>query len=247
LLPPLQLPSGAERLLIIPEGLLSNLPWMALSENGDRMIDRFILTMAPSIRHYLQARDNMSQSDRIKVFFGETGGLPYIKDELKAVRSVLSEQNVSYHIPCYRKDWPDREEAMIWHFSGHARLRSDNPFYSALMLKDGPLFAADLRLKQNKVGLVMLAACRTGQHIGQMGEETGGLVRSLLETGTRNVIASHWAVSDRSTSIWTAEMYRHYLNGSSAAEAVQMAARNIREKFPSAYHWSAFSVFGAGN
>jgi tetratricopeptide (TPR) repeat protein len=246
LLPPLQLPSEATRLLVIPEGLLSNLPWMALSDNGHPLIDRFTLTLSPSIRHYLQACDNVSQSNQIRVFFGETDGLPYIQDELKALQSVLCGQNVSYHMPCYRKDWPDGEDAGIWHFSGHAQLRSDNPFYSALMLKDGPLFAADLRLKQNKVGLVMLAACRTGQHSAQMGEETGGLVRSLLETGTRNVIASHWAVSDRSTSIWTAEMYRHYLNGFSASEAVQMAARKIRENFPSAYHWSAFSVFGAG-
>jgi CHAT domain-containing protein len=71
-------------------------------------------------------------------------------------------------------------------------------------------------------------------------------VRSLLEMGARNVIASHWAVSDDSTRAWSVELYRHFLNGVSVAEAMQKTAINIRELYPSAYHWSAFSVFGAG-
>jgi tetratricopeptide (TPR) repeat protein len=246
LLPPLQIPSGISNLLIIPDGLLSNLPWMALSDNSHPLLDKYSITLSPSIRHYLQASENISHSDRIRIFVGETSGLPFIEDELTAVRSIMKNRNVSYHIPCRRRDWPDGEDARIWHFSGHAQLRSDNPFYSALIFEDGPLFAADLRLRQNKVELVMLAACRTGQHTARQGEETGGLVRSFLETGTRNVIASHWAVSDRSAGIWTEEMYRNYLNGSSAADAVRMAAMKIRERFPSAYHWSAFSVFGTG-
>jgi CHAT domain-containing protein len=114
------------------------------------------------------------------------------------------------------------------------------------MLADGPMFAADFRLKRNRVKLVTLAACRTGQHTSLPGEEATGLVRSLLEMGAQNVVASNWAVSDLSTSHWMDLMYKCYLGGASAGKAVKHAAQGVREKFPSAYNWGAFSVFGAG-
>jgi len=246
LLAPLQLPEKPSRLLVIPEGLLANLPWAALQDHNLPLINRFSITLAPSIRHHLHAQTVAVRSNRARIFVGETKGLPCVKDELEAVRSALGSLDLSHYSRCSRTDWPDHDRAMIWHFMGHARLRADNPYYSALMLNDGPLFAADFRLKRCRVALVTLAACRTGQQLTQLGEETGGLVRSLLEMGARNIVASHWAVSDNSTSAWSVELYRHFLGGMSIADAMQTTAINIRERFPSAYHWSAFSVFGAG-
>ena len=148
--------------------------------------------------------------------------------------------------PCRRADWPDNSTARVWHFSGHAHLRADNPFYSSLLLEDGPLFAADFRLKKNNVELITLAACRTGQQTGLPGEEASGLVRSLLEMGARNIIAGNWAVADRSASMWMKLFYTYYLDGASIGEAVRQTVRGVREKYPSAYHWGAFSLFGAG-
>jgi hypothetical protein len=246
LLPPLQLPSGADRLLVLPEGQLSCLPWSALAANGMPLLDRFEMSFAPSLRHHLQAKRQTTRSQKTKIFVGAAEGLTHIQREVEAVSSRLQGRHAAVYDPCCRADWPDHESAKIWHFSGHAHLRPDNPFYSALLLADGPLFAADFRLKRNRVGLVTLAACRTGQQTSLPGEEAGGMVRSLLEMGARNVIASHWAVSDFSTSVWTDLLYKSYLGGMSASSAARQAALGVREKFPSAYHWSAFSVFGAG-
>ncbi len=246
LLPPLELPSDAERLLILPEGQLSCLPWSALSANGVPLLERFEMSFSPSLRHHLQARQQTTRSQKTKIFVGAADGLSHIQREVAAVSSRLHGRHAAVYDPCCRTDWPDNESARIWHFTGHAHLRPDNPFYSALLLADGPLFAADFRLKRNRVGLVTLAACRTGQQTSLPGEEAGGMVRSLLEMGARNVIASHWAVSDFSTSEWTDLLYKSYLSGMTAGSAARQAALGVREKFPSAYHWSAFSVFGAG-
>jgi CHAT domain-containing protein len=99
---------------------------------------------------------------------------------------------------------------------------------------------------QNHVDLVTLAACRTGQQTNLPGEESSGLVRALLEMGAHTVVAGNWAVSDQSTTAWMDLFYTYYLNGTAAAEAVRKTSCAIREKFPSVYHWGAFSVFGAG-
>ncbi|MDH4035600.1 MAG: CHAT domain-containing protein, partial [candidate division Zixibacteria bacterium] len=245
-LPPLQLPSTTDQLLVLPEGQLSCLPWSALTTNGVPLLERLELSFAPSLRHHLQAQQQTTRSQKTKIFVGAADGLTHIQREVAAVSSRLQGPHAAVYDPCCRADWPDHESAKIWHFTGHAHLRPDNPFYSALLLADGPLFAADFRLKRNRVELVTLAACRTGQQTSLPGEEAGGMVRSLLEMGARNVIASRWAVSDFSTTEWTDLLYKSYLGGMSAGSAARQAALGVREKFPSAYHWSAFSVFGAG-
>ncbi len=246
LLAPLELPSDARHLLILPEGQISSLPWQAIRVGGNYLSDTCEVTFAPSLRHHLHAQGHEVKSRGIKIFIGKSSGLPHLREEIAAVSDSLRSRDTDIYDPCRRADWPDNSQARIWHFSGHARLRVDNPFYSSLLLDDGPLFAADFRIKRNRVGLVTLAACRTGQQTSLPGEEASGLVRSLLEMGARNVVASHWAVADASTSIWMNLFYTYYLAGSSIGRAIQRTAGGVRERFPSAYHWGAFSVFGAG-
>jgi len=241
---PLEISAQHDRVLVLPEGRLSNLPWQALLIDNQPLVERHSIVLAPSLRHHLRATATMSSSKRLEVFVGDTDGLPNCRGELQ-VFSERTGHEVLMHDPCSRCDWPDNGEALIWHFTGHARLRSDNPFYSSLELSDGPMFAADFRLKRNRVGLVTLAACRTGEHTYLPGEEASGLVRALLEMGARSVIASHWAVEDKATALWMREFYARYLTGVSLEDAMRQSALQVRERYISAHHWAAFSLFGA--
>ena len=137
--------------------------------------------------------------------------------------------------------------ARHWHFAGHAHLNRLNPFYSSLALQDGPLFAADFRMRNVCVYLVTLAACQSGTHVSLPGEESAGLVRSLLEMGARNVIAGHWPVADKATAEWMRTFYNLLGENQPLAVAARQAARQVKEAYPSAYHWAAFSIFGAGS
>lgn len=245
-LPPLEIRENARELLILPEGLLAGVPWAALDDGRGSLVDRYEVILAPSVRHHLRAAEGSARGAGSRVFVGRHDGLTHLVEELATVRDRFAGADLTIHDPSRRSDWPADVAEEVWHYTGHADLRRDNPFYSSLLLEDGPLFAADFRLMHNRVGLVTLAACRTGQHTGLPGEEATGLVRSLLEMGASNVVASHWAVSDLSTSRWIDLFYKHYLGGASAARATRLAARGVREQFPSAYHWAAFSVFGRG-
>ena len=60
------------------------------------------------------------------------------------------------------------------------------------------------------------------------------------------VLAGLWAVSDETASLWMHEFYRNYFEGRSIGESYRSAAMTVREQFPSAYHWAAFAVYGAG-
>ncbi len=243
---PLQIRSTHRRVVIIPDGALSNLPWQALLVDGVRLSDRHQFVLAPSLRHYLKASDVKSDSDAIDIFVAQSGDLPAALEELK-VLSKLGRSDARVHSPANRAAWPAEGGARLWHFSGHAEFRRDNPFYSFLVMSDGPMFAADFRLRSVPVDLVVLAACRSGEQVAVPGEESLGLVRSLLEMGARNVIAGHWPVADRSAALWTTTFYEQYFRGDSLADSARAASNKLREQYPSAYHWAAFSVFGTGN
>ena len=242
---PLELSAKNRRLLILPEGKICNLPWNAIHYGGQALVDGHQLTVSPSLRHHLRARERHIRSRRTQAFVGSIEGLEHAREEIEQLSSTAP-NGLEVFDPCNRGDIPESGSVRLWHYTGHAQLRCDNPFYSSLMMNDGPLFAADFRLKSTRVDLVMLAGCRTGQQAGIPGEESTGLVRSLLEMGARNVIASHWAIADRSAAHWMRKFYEYYFGSLSVAEAARQASIDVREKYRSAYHWAAFSLYGAG-
>jgi len=231
--------------LIIPDGQLSNLPWSAFIHQGHPLAADHGLVLSPSLQHYLHARSTAVPADApVGVFVGGKSNLAPVREELAAL--LQGADPVEMRDPCRRGDWPAVGEWAMWHFTGHARYRADNPFYSSLSLEDGPLFGADFRLKNCRVGLVTLAACRTAHQSVQPGEEATGLVRCLLEMGSRNVVGSHWAVSDHSVVVWMNHYYKAILAGRTVREAVREASLTTREEYPSVYDWASFSVYGAG-
>ncbi|UCC44773.1 MAG: CHAT domain-containing protein, partial [Candidatus Zixiibacteriota bacterium] len=207
-------------------------------------IDRHSFHLSPTLQHLGHASRLRCTGKRMRVFVGEVSGLEHTRRELTNIAKMRPDADIIE--PCQRRDWPDEGQWFAWHYIGHARHRSDNPAYSSLTLKDGPLFGADLRLKRCRVGLVTLAACRTAHQSVLPGEESTGLIRCLLEMGTRNVVGSHWAVSDKSAAAWMSSFYESLLSGQAVPAAVREASLKIRETFRSAYDWASFSVFGAG-
>ncbi|SYZ72546.1 hypothetical protein TRIP_C20661 [Candidatus Zixiibacteriota bacterium] len=243
---PLEVPTDAEKILIIAPGELANLPWGALEVGDSPLFERHHFIHSPSIRHFLAAEKKRSLSGEVIVFQGRSDDLPASSREIESLLE-RTRANDNIHMPCYRDDWPKRGPARLWHYSGHAVFCADNPFYSYLVLEDGPIFAADFRLRNCVVDLVTLAACRSGEEINLPGEESSGFVRSLLEMGARNIIASRWPVSDETTALWMKLFYDRFFNGDTILDAIRYAARNVRESHPSAYHWAAFALSGAGD
>ncbi len=242
---PLEIDSAQRDLLLLIEGPLANLPWQALRRNGQPLAREFSMVHAPSLRHYLYARALRIDSRRSEIFVGQADDLPNVRKELDTLRSSLT-GDVVIHDPCTRSLWPSDGDYQLWHFAGHAQLNRENPFYSSLNMIDGPLFAADFRLRRARVNLATLAACQTGAHVALPGEESTGLVRSLLEMGTRTVVAGHWPVADASTAFWMGLFYSNLHTDLTVIESARQASLAAAQQFRSAYHWAPFSVFGAG-
>ncbi len=242
----LEIPSTCSSVVLVPDGPLANLPWQALEHNGAAVGDRHAVVLTPSLRHHWLAQSRRPAGEEFHLFRGDAGDLPQIREELRQL-ACLAPGRTTVHAPATRASWPAEGDYLVWHYAGHARMQSESPIYSSLQLQDGPLFAADFQLRRCNVALVTLAACRSGEEVALPGEESTGFVRALLEMGARNVLASRWPVSDRATAVFMQRFYAELLNTSCLSISLQRAEQRTRQEFPSAYHWAAFGLYGAGS
>lgn len=142
------------------------------------------------------------------------------------------------------------------HFACHALLDRRFPLDSALALAassgsqgddNGMLQAWEIfeRLRIDS-DLVTLSACNTGLGRDAGGEGLIGLTRAFQYAGARSVLASLWAVSDRSTAALMARFYSKLRAGSPKDAALAEAQRELlREgRFSHPYSWAAFELNG---
>jgi CHAT domain-containing protein len=100
------------------------------------------------------------------------------------------------------------EGAGVAHIAAHGHVHPDNPLFSYLELKDGPLYGYDIARIENPPEVVVLSACESG------------LARAFLDAGTRAVIASVLPVPDAQVSEAMAEVHRLIDHPVEAARAV---------------------------
>jgi tetratricopeptide (TPR) repeat protein len=231
--------------LVVPDRALFSLPFAALKPDARWLGETASLIVSPSIRHYLNAQRVVAPESGIDILDAGTEELSAARLEVGTLGRLLEGREHRIHRPAMRDTLLKLGPARVWHFAGHANFRADNPFYSSLQLHDAPVFAADLRTRRVAVRLATLSACHSGGGASAPGEEFSGMVRSLLEMGARSVIAALWPVSDESAAFWMSAFYKRWLDGQSLTRSIREAQDDTRREWPSPYHWSAFTLFGA--
>ena len=148
-------------------------------------------------------------------------------------------------------------QAAYLHFACHAALDERSPLNSGVALtipekagegeENGLLQAWEIfdRMRID-ARLVTLSACNTalGQEVG--GEGLLGLRRAFHYAGARSVLASLWAISDRSTAVLMKRFYGQVVAGRSLDEALRAAQVHLI-RTPGLSHpfrWAAFQLSG---
>jgi CHAT domain-containing protein/tetratricopeptide (TPR) repeat protein len=192
--------------------------------------------------------------------------LPSSRDEVEAITRIFSGRAQKYLGAEATEERAKSlgRDARYVHFACHGSLDERFPLNSALALAipDKPAEGLDNGLLQAweifervriDADLVTLSACDTalGKEMG--GEGLLGLTRAFQYAGARSVLASLWAVSDRSTPLLMKRFYGHLSAGRSAAEALRAAQIDLIRapgKGPEAtrlshpFRWAAFQLYG---
>jgi CHAT domain-containing protein/tetratricopeptide (TPR) repeat protein len=245
LLAPLEslLPTGASTgVVIVPDGVLYDVPFHALWDGTAYLLDRYEIAYAPSLEtlHRLPVR-RVGTS----LVVGVADDLaPLVEVEAAVVASRLPEPTT---LIGSQATWAAIESrianAAHIHIAGHALFRPDNPMYSALKVADRWATAADLLSLDLDGATVVLSACETARSQHTRTAEINGFVRGFLGAGAATVTASQWTADDRATTRFM-ELFYDHLDGATPAHAVRIAQQLTAQEWPHPYFWAPWIVVG---
>jgi CHAT domain-containing protein len=192
--------------------------------------------------------------------------LPYTRNEVEGITSLFADRAQKYlgEEATEERAKSVGKDVRYVHFACHGTLDERFPLNSALVLtipgkpaagQDNGLLQAWEIFDQVRLGadLVTLSACNTGLGKEMGGEGLLGLTRAFHYAGARSVVATLWAVSDKSTPLLMKRFYGYLREGKSRDAALRAAQIDLIHAPPAAkgpanlshpVRWAAFQLSG---
>jgi CHAT domain-containing protein len=244
------------KLIIVPHGVLHYLPFAALSDGKEYLIDRFSIRILPSasILNFLQARTKNTATGALILGNPKLSDprydLKFAQDEALAIGRIIPGSNVLLRSEASKTNLQNLgSKYPVIHLAVHGVYDLDKPLNSALLLaadrnNDGLLRAGDLYNLSLNADLVTLSACETALGKVATGDDVVGFTRGFLYAGTRSLISSLWQVDDLATRDL---MVNFYTNRTSMSkdEALRQAQLKVKKQYPHPYFWAAFVLTGS--
>ena len=263
-----------EKLIIIPDGQLFNLPFEAFIPPNDQpispiqyLIDEHSISYLPSATIGGYLAENRLSSYKNHEWLGIAPGnfANPLYPPLKESAEVLDSIAVAYGEGFMLKDkWATKEafisliqanrDLAFIHLSTHAEASQDTAFIVFSGAQDTSILSVEelYNLRTDAV-LVVLSACKTGSGKVQQGEGVMSLARAFFHAGCQSVIASQWEVKHAPNSFIMKQFYRHLAAGLPTDEALRQAKLDFRnpdnhglwlEANRQPWHWAAMIAMG---
>jgi CHAT domain-containing protein len=232
-----------ENLVLVPFGPLHSLPFHALYDGTEYLIDRFAMCYAPSASIFAYRPCRCADEDSPSVVFGISDSrTPHIQQEAEEVAKALPQSKLFLGRAATAQTLREEGQSCRFiHIASHGHFRPDSPLFSAIQLGDGLLNLYDLYRMNLQVEMLALSGCVTGMNAVEEGDELLGLTRGLLYAGARSLLLSLWDVDDQSTSDFMKEFYGH-LQKEGKINAFQLATAKVRERYSHPYQWASFKL-----
>lgn len=233
------------RLLIIPHGLLHQLPFHALFDGERYLLDQYEIAYAPSATIFNLCQQRPIQTTGPALVLGVSDpSIPHVVAEAEAIAATVGDAQLFLDEAA--------TTAVFHHYAPHSRLlhlachglfRSGNPMFSALKLHNAWLTASDVANLPLRHPLVVLSACESGRSQILGGDEILGLSRAFLGAGAAALAVSLWLVEDKTTAQLMSDWYQRLQQHGHAA-ALQAAQLALKEQYPHPYYWAPFILVG---
>ena len=238
----------ADHLVFVPHGILHYVPFHALFDGTQHIIERQTVSYSPSASIYALCQSRTANTSGASLVLGiPDPQAPAILDEVQALSGILDQSETFVGEDAtgsiLRSKGPS---SRLIHIATHGRFRQDNPMFSAIRLGDAFLSLFDLYQLRLPVELITLSGCSTGLNVVAAGDELIGLARGLLHAGAQSLILSLWDVHDKSTAEFMQAFYRRLQRGEAKAKALQGAILELKASYPHCYQWAPFILMGKG-
>ena len=260
--------AGKTTLVIVPDGMLWDLPFHALqSAPGRYLIEDAAVSYAPSVtvwRETIRVRDD-AHAEPTMLAFGNPGGgsdaLPETATEVTQLARVYGTSGRVFLGPDAREDrWKaEAPNYRVLHLATHGVVDNASPLYSHLLLappkagdrEDGLLEAWEIMNLPLNADLVILSACDTARGRVAAGEGVIGLMWAVFVAGSPSTLVSEWSVDSASTTALMVAFHQEWRGGRrgvSKARALQLAAIHVLRTrgFAHPFYWAGFMLAGDG-
>jgi CHAT domain-containing protein len=265
----IEMPEGAD-LVIVPDGVLAEIPFAALREpeTGRYVIQDRSVSVSPSASFFVQSRRRRMAMDARSLssilvltdpefdqgMFPRLPRFPLAKAAGARIRQLYPSSEAYGGADVTRARFVERAGYHdVVHFAGHAVSTSESPT-SRLLLAPGAedtgvLYAHELLgLRFERTRLVVLAACTSASSWPAQPVDTTSLAHGFLAAGVPTVVASLWSVDEAATAALFETFHRWLERTGDASQSLRQAQlelieSDVRERrFPS--RWAPFVVLG---
>ena len=250
LIAPLRSHLKSHTLLISPYGVLHDIPFGALSPDGNEFLaDSYSIALLPSISAwpYLHAKAKHGMTNALVMANDEAQGLPLLgsgHSEAEAIAALFGTKPLfgqDASVSTLREHGGDYS---IVHLMAHLDHDSQSPRSSHIVLDRDLDVDEVLGLNLEKASLVVLSGCRSQLGKRTRGDDMIALSRAFMYAGASSVVASLWSVDDEATRQLMISFYSHLRDGLTKADALRAAQKDIRRSYPNPYYWASFELLG---
>lgn len=238
--------SGCRRLFIVPDGILTRLPFYALDAgNGRTLCEEYDIYILSGLRDFIRRRRKIGEPG----YYKDVSILAVSEEELPG--SSLEALAVSRHFSDPKIFTGDRatarnflkcmasEDALV-HLVAHAAQSYENHLFSRILLSDGPLYPFDIISHPIRAALVVLSGCQTGDPGLYYYNDSLSLAQTILSAGAAEVIASYWPVADELTCELMDAFYRNLSQEANSYRALRQAILEMKSQTGDIRHWASF-------
>jgi CHAT domain-containing protein len=255
LIQPVAAQMTTKRLLLVGHGMLHYLPFAALSNGTDYLVDRYSIRLLPSASVLQFLKGRKAQKGGSLLAFGNPDlgdakyDLKFAQDEVQTIAKSFPNTKVLVRREATKSAFKTLGPQFSYlHLATHGKFDPDAPLKSGLLLArdaqdDGFLSLGDLYSMRLNADLVTLSACETGLGKVNNGDDVVGLTRGFLYAGSSSIVASLWEVDDRATSLLMTEFYAN-LKKTDKREALRQAQLSVKKQYPHPFYWAAFQLTG---
>ena len=236
----------AGHLIFVPHGSLHYIPFHALFDGKEYLIDRHTVSYCPSASIYALCQARTSQASGPPLVMGIPDiQAPAIADEVQSLGGVLQGSEVLVGSAARADVLRSKgAQSRIIHIATHGYFRQDSPMFSSIRMGDSFLSLYDLYQLRLPADLITLSGCSTGLNVVAAGDELIGLARGLLHAGAQSLVLSLWDVHDKSTADYMTILYRSLGKGKSKSASMRTAMLELRSRYPHPYQWAPFILVG---
>lgn len=258
---------GIRRLILVPDGVLTYLPFAALidSETGNYLVQDFELVDVPSARALAVLRTRSVATTALGR--SSVAGLAPFPSELPASRDEIDGLPDRGTRELYIGDRATEavlrdklSQTRLVHVATHGVLNARNPLFSQLLMAtgtgeagdDGRLEVHELLSQTVRSDLVFLSGCDTGSGVAWAlgvagGQDYATLAQAFLYAGARNVLATLWPIRDNSAARFSVLFYEGLATHSPVTALARAQRAAIETEDMSELHvWATYRLTGDG-